>query len=683
MENITATKKVAKETITEVFNKVENTFDEAAAKVEEHTARFDEEFAQLQSRNRYFRNIPWVAFAALFTVLCCGGAVALTLGLSDGKTEGEWIPHVTPNVLVTVFNGISTIMLGIAISQGVAINWWRQVLKGSTIKDLHRSWSFASSIVDLVLSGKYFNLIALASLTAKFAIIDGVLFQRSLSTEGAYESQAVLSHYDGYNRTTFPYTGYLDSTGHATSSQNSDFTWLLYDYLLYPNMIPSDSMSIEGCPDLCEGNITGVGFAWTCESTTEQVDYGLQASKYFGTNRTDMFQDLVLFSSSFGENLSDTNSTLTANFVWTTTDETSVAKSYGSCPATRTSMNCTLIPVELDYVMSYQDTTMSEKTEEDIYEDPGNTYFSPASDWSWHAVGDDGSTKEDTHLTYFSSNPIIKPIAVKENLTAGAQTRLGGFYIGLETIFSSSMNMSYTGDSSDGGFYTKAAGALSHQVIDGIPDPTTCDFTVSNPAYYVNEALTLWTAFISFNNITFASDYNWTTFESINDDMSYFKVETMRWPLSTKYLVNWYYFIGGILSMLTCVACILPTFWGYWELSRKVSLGPFEIAHAFGAPMLVENNKREHNGEVRILLKDIGKTRVQLTSADGSARVVVTENAAGQLQEMGLKEGDRVTGMMVTDRQGHEREVRPMTAATGVTCPSPDHENEVKPGTAV
>lgn len=53
-------------------------------------------------------------------------------------------------------------------------------------KDLHRSWSFSASVLELVTAGKWFNYIALAALMAKVALIDNVLLQQAVSTSPGY-----------------------------------------------------------------------------------------------------------------------------------------------------------------------------------------------------------------------------------------------------------------------------------------------------------------------------------------------------------------------------------------------------------------------------------------------------------------------------------------------------------------
>lgn len=57
-------------------------------------------------------------------------------------------------------------------------------------------------------------------------------------------------------------------------------------------------------------------------------------------------------------------------------------------------------------------------------------------------------------------------------------------------------------------------------------------------------------------------------------------------PTTSLYTVHYIPLIFGILLSLAPVAAILPLYNGFWELGRRVSLNPLEIARAFGAPLL-------------------------------------------------------------------------------------------------
>jgi hypothetical protein len=65
---------------------------------------------------------------------------------------------------------------------------------------------------------------------------------------------------------------------------------------------------------------------------------------------------------------------------------------------------------------------------------------------------------------------------------------------------------------------------------------------------------------------------------------------------------------GALATMLFCVFSVLPSYWGFWQLGRKVTLGPIEIASALGAPVLQQPHAR---GDVDILLKEVGGREVR------------------------------------------------------------------------
>lgn len=63
------------------------------------------------------------------------------------------------------------------------------------------------SVKELVLSCKYFNLIALAALTAKLTMIDNLLMQRATGTTLMMDPPRTVSNVTGFVNQTFPITG--------------------------------------------------------------------------------------------------------------------------------------------------------------------------------------------------------------------------------------------------------------------------------------------------------------------------------------------------------------------------------------------------------------------------------------------------------------------------------------------
>lgn len=623
-----ATKKEATESVRELVDVV----DQIEAKLDQTAARVEEKITKLQAQHKYLRNFPWIGLLALITVLMCGAGAFVVLWTVDNRTQAHWIPHITPNMAVTILNSVSTIALGIAISQGVAINWWRQALKGSTIKDLHRSWSFAASIVQLVLSGRYFNVIALASLMAKFAIIDGVLFQRALTTQAIWEPKAVPKEISGFARTQFPTTGYLDGTGEGVLSETPAWNALLNNWLQNPSQQSVSIFNMTGSDDYCYTSAVGPGFAWSCTSTTEDIDYGLQASKNFNGSDTSSWQNLPLFSVDFTPQLSTTNSTLIVDLMFT--QASGGADEFGSCPAVLTRSRCELIPAMLNYTFTIFNETSDKHSPADSI-----VYLDTTKDL------------ETGNFSYESLYNIIEPLTVKEDLEPRGKTMLGGFYVGLDTAYTSSVTLNYTGNGTEGGFTVKHSGSAGQQAVSGIPTGDYCNWTFSDPTSIVYEAISQWSFLMSFYNTSLGDD-TYTSFVS----------PSRHSPKTVLYSVQWMYYVGGIVSMFVCVLCTIPSYYGYWQLSRKVSLGPFEIAHAFGAPMLVdqvaERREREYNGEVKILLQDVGMKKVQLTGGDGASRVVVVSDGNGNERQINVEGHEKVTGVVVMDGNGRERHVR-------------------------
>lgn len=82
---------------------------------------------------------------------------------------------------------------------------------------------------------------------------------------------------------------------------------------------------------------------------------------------------------------------------------------------------------------------------------------------------------------------------------------------------------------------------------------------------------------------------------------------------------------GAFASILFCIVCVLPVYWGYWQLGRNVTLGPFEIAAAFRAPNLYH----ESNKPIAKLIKtEVGERQVKLghiTEGQDAGKIGVAE----------------------------------------------------------
>jgi len=73
------------------------------------------------------------------------------------------------------------------------------------------------------------------------------------------------------------------------------------------------------------------------------------------------------------------------------------------------------------------------------------------------------------------------------------------------------------------------------------------------------------------------------------------------------YVSHYHYLGGALLVMFLGVVLVFPTFLGWWQLGRKMSLSPIEIAKAFNAPLL---EGFRSNSEVKKILKEGGGLEV-------------------------------------------------------------------------
>lgn len=119
----------------------------------------------------FWKQFPWLGAGALLLVILISLASCLVLVFSNNRAQSQWDKRIAPNVILSVLNSVASVCLAVAVAQGVAISWWRKVMKGATIHDLHNTWSFGTSFSHLIKNFRYFNLAALAALVTKVSLL--------------------------------------------------------------------------------------------------------------------------------------------------------------------------------------------------------------------------------------------------------------------------------------------------------------------------------------------------------------------------------------------------------------------------------------------------------------------------------------------------------------------------------
>jgi hypothetical protein len=129
-------------------------------------------------RPGFRHQFPWIGLSGLVIVLIATSMAVAILVSSNHERIKEW-PHrgytVQPNVLINIANQFQNLGLLTMISQGLAIAWWRKALRGASLGTLHRTHAYSYSFISIITAGKHFNIVALAALMTKFAVIDSTL----------------------------------------------------------------------------------------------------------------------------------------------------------------------------------------------------------------------------------------------------------------------------------------------------------------------------------------------------------------------------------------------------------------------------------------------------------------------------------------------------------------------------
>jgi len=173
-----------------------------------------------------------------------------------------------------------------------------------------------------------------------------------------------------------------------------------------------------------------------------------------------------------------------------------------------------------------------------------------------------------------------------------------------------------------GGFVLEQTGLAGAQPFRVAYDPSTpgCAYSYKDPLDHILRRLNLLMFVLSVDpeSMNINNDFSITTSISIDE-----------YSRSIHYKTNHGFMYGALASILFCVLCVLPSYWGYWQLGRDVTLGPFEIANAFRAPIL--DHPTVANAGVKELIREVGQREVKygaMVQTDTSGRLAIAEPEA-------------------------------------------------------
>ncbi|KAF2691038.1 hypothetical protein K458DRAFT_483143 [Lentithecium fluviatile CBS 122367] len=221
---------------------------------------------------------PVAAFAlAVASALCIVGS-ALVIHLSHDRIVGAWIPKspsVQPSVLLSIFASIFRTCQTLSLSYGVAILWWRTVLGGTTLKNLHYIWNKGQWSSPDGIRRAWASSPQTKRLMVTFCVIsitnfvEGPLLQRSTKSD-------LLLKISGYEEAwSLPqdipdgWSGSVDDTAHGRLFATADLSQVLQDWYSGKDIYVPDA---NQCNGTCTGEVVGPGITVNCSSARQYVD---------------------------------------------------------------------------------------------------------------------------------------------------------------------------------------------------------------------------------------------------------------------------------------------------------------------------------------------------------------------------------------------------------------------------
>lgn len=554
-----------------------------------------------------FKNqFPWIGFAGLITIIFATAMAVAILGMSDEKRVKDWpfrrFP-IQPNVLLNIANQVQNLGLITLIAQGLAIAWWRKAMRGSSLKTLHYNHAYSYSFYAIITSGRHFNIIALAALMTKFAVIDSTLFQKATRTEITQQKDYTNASVTGWIETKWlPNSGGIP--GDEGNIKTVDAAWasVVEAYLGKiangkVHDLLEDKASFFGCPyrQECAGFMNGLGFAYNCSTSVENVDYGLQRqSQQGGVSASYPMWDISFNSSWANETKPYASIMLDMLYV-----DSHSGTTQGSCPGTLTRRTCEIRPAVVRYPVTVMTPSKEELQGRNIV--VHIKFFEDDKVWPISTPLND--TEQIDHLKVLEYADLVEHF--NETSTIGALT-----YV-FNNLYSSSANLTF-----QTGWDIQARGGSAQTTFfadTDMQDNGRCWYHIDKPGKDDPTVELL----RKMNTLSFVSALYLKGAPSIGVDnrtaagMASQTVDTAVGGIVEQYVTSFVYVGGAIAATFVTVLLVLPVYWGFWQLGRKVTLGPLEISNAFGAPIITPEKTMAYHGDFEQVLEDVGHRRVQ------------------------------------------------------------------------
>lgn len=501
-----------------------------------------------------------------------------------------------------------------AVSQGMAISWWRRALSGTSVEDLHYSWQFSASMFSLVKGWKFWNGMALTALCTKFAIIDSTLFQKALGTTTALGPPSQIQ-VPIFSSQTFPVTGTLNDFGNATASMTYAFTYDTEWWTVSSSSISAYHLNgFYECGGLCGLTYRSIGFESICTQTNVSASRN-RADVESGAPNANL-QMNVAFEQRWPTPEKNYSYINLEWLYWIANQWNTGDDEDAGCGGRFINFTCELRPSIIDYPISTRNSSYALR-------DPkaqGNDFYIFLGALNETAGSMEGlypmiDPTIDHQVPNFT---VVNNIDIPEQQVPGGNTSLGGIVYALQQYYGSTSTVSYDNTT----FINPVTGhkqtsiqpilSTSGMLASISQEPGTGNnCPISYASDYDTMLQNINTLMIFLGDDIFSRP-NYSDPADIYDSYYYgnFTSDTVRYVIATQFQDETYYIShmgfawGAFASTLLVVALIVPSYWRFWELGRKVTMGPIDIIDALQSPSfshLLEGSAGRLNADVGMI----------------------------------------------------------------------------------
>ena len=547
---------------------VETTTEKPEAHARISSLPADRRFPSQPWQPGYLKHVPWRGILASFGDICCVVASGITLLLSNQQPTSSW--KVSPTVLLAIFSTAGNFLLRYAHSQGATISWWTMSLKGSTLRDLHRQWTFGTSLWSSLCSGRHMNILALASMFTTICLLDGPILQRATSVVSGSTSQVVqLKAFIAAKSGNFSTV-----SGDTAGNLSPEFLQVLTDH----EAGTAIKLNVSGCEGTCTGTIHTLGLNGSCPVISNVSNDW--AKDFYVEQNWDMTATLLNITFPFFYFWSmEQDSARLLDFeveYFTLSQHTQSYElggtSYPTCPGYSITRACSFNIGIVEYPVTIVNQTVSLNSNDTQFPIVSlDSYLrAPAGDWESNGFYDFNRAYgfNDAARWLFSSEMTIRPLEIGTTYGVGSMA-----------------------------WSNQLTGSVSLQDI-AATNTSTCSRNLKDPTDGILKSL---------NDILLRTGV--AAAAQSQQPLPVQEVSAQQVKSELLYTSDFRYFFAAAAITVTGVLLVLCTYRSWWLIGRTVTLDPLETAKAFDSTVL--EHAGTSNAELEMLLRVIGDRRVK------------------------------------------------------------------------